>query len=109
VAELQMDVQHAHLLIHAGEPPRDVRPSLLRRIARHVLQRPAPQLPVHLSIDNLAGHRLLDLDQVDALLDIPLPAGTYHVTARQGAATRRYTMTLSASSAHELHLRLAEP
>jgi hypothetical protein len=109
VAELQADVLQAHLLVHAGEHAHDGRQaSLLRRFARQVLFAPraAARAPVHLSIDDLAGHRLLDLDQVDALLDIPLPAGTYHVTARQGAASRRYTMTLAASSAHDLHLRL---
>jgi hypothetical protein len=112
VAELQVDVPQAHLLVHAGQHAHDgARPSLLRRFARQVLLAPraAARAPVHLSIDDLAGHRLLDLEHVGALLDIALPAGTYHVTARQGAATRRYTMTLAASSAHELHLRLPGP
>ena len=108
VAEFQAGVQPSHLLVHAGGYRRDgERPSLLQRFAQHLLPA-APPAPVHLSIEDLAGHRLLDLDQIDPLLDIPLPAGTYHVTARQGAATRRYTMTLAASSAHDLHLRLPE-
>jgi hypothetical protein len=109
LAELQADLPPAHLLVHAGEPRRDAaRPSLWHRLARRVLRAPRPsaRAPVHLSIDDLAGRRLLELDQVAPLLDIPLPPGTYHVTACQGPAMRRYTMTLAGTAAHDLHLRL---
>lgn len=38
------------------------------------------------------------------LIDLPLPAGTYHVTLNQGGLQRRYTVALEHGARFDLHL-----
>jgi hypothetical protein len=63
--------------------------------------------PVSLLVEDLQGHRFLAVDRSAPLTEVPLPAGTYHVTAQRGEARRRYTVTLEHGSTFDLVLRLA--
>ncbi len=57
-------------------------------------------------IDDSRGRHVLALEDPGPFIDVPLPPGTYRVTASQGAARRSYTMVLEAGAPLELHLRL---
>ncbi|MEO8119228.1 MAG: hypothetical protein ABI606_07895 [Rhodoferax sp.] len=59
-----------------------------------------------MQIDDLRGHRVLDIEAAGPLVDVPLPAGTYHVTAHRGKVRRGYTMTLKQGAFFDLYLRL---
>lgn len=63
--------------------------------------------PLSLHIDNLQGLRVHSVDDAGPLVDVPLPAGTYHVTVHFGKVRRSYTMTLEAGASFDLYLRLA--
>jgi hypothetical protein len=65
------------------------------------------RVPLRLRIEDLQGRPVLALDDAGHLVDVALPAGTYHVTADLGGVRRRYTMTLNQGSSFDLHLRLA--
>jgi len=101
----------AHLLIHAeaeiGERDRHSESPLRRRRA---LYADAPwhdeRAPLGLQIDDLEVQRVLDIDDAGPLTDIPLPAGTYHVSVHLGKVRRSYTMTLEQGVSFDLHLRL---
>lgn len=58
-----------------------------------------------LHIDTLQGVRVHSVDDAGPLVDIPLPAGTYHVTAELGKVRRSYTMTLEPGASFNLRLR----
>ncbi len=45
------------------------------------------------------------VDDAGPFVDIPLPAGTYHVTAELGKVRRSYTMTLEPGASFNLRLR----
>jgi hypothetical protein len=99
----------ARLLIHADDTdagsdgaPRRVEPWWRRWIAhrRRELARACTQL----SIADLQGRAYFAADDARSLIDLPLPAGTYHITARVGSATRRYTVTLQQGRTFDLHL-----
>jgi hypothetical protein len=49
---------------------------------------------LRLHIDDLEGRCLLVLDDAGPMIDVPLPAGTYHVFAGVASEQRCYTMTL---------------
>lgn len=74
--------------------------SVLRRARR---DEPAP---LRVRIDDLRGRPVLAIEDSAPLLDLPLPAGTYHVSACLGAVRRSYTLTLAPGGRFELHLRL---
>ena len=106
----------ARLLIHVvgAHPSRRGRlPSPLRRLLglftarrwRTELQATGP--PLDIRIDDLQGRRLLTIQDPGPLIDVPLPPGTYHVTARLGPVQRSYTLALDPDAAFDLHLRLA--
>jgi hypothetical protein len=61
--------------------------------------------PLRLRIDDLKGNRLFENNDVGALLDVALPAGTYQVTARFGNVRRGYTLTLAQGTSFDLFLR----
>ena len=50
--------------------------------------------PTGLRIDDLQGRQFFTLDQLRAVTDVPLPAGTYHVSVHHGEQQRLYTVTL---------------
>lgn len=101
----------AHLLIHAdatGDRWRRAAETPLQRLlalysegAEH--GRPA----LRIEIRDLKGHCLLSVDDASPLLDVSLPAGTYHVSTQLGGLKRGYTMSLQAGGAFDLYLRLA--
>ena len=62
---------------------------------------------LRLQVDDLQGQRLHAIDDAGPLTDVPLPAGTYHITAVRGALRRSYTLTLEPGASVDLYLRLA--
>lgn len=62
----------------------------------------APQ--VRVCVDDLQGQRHVDADGLGGLIELPLPANTYHVTARRGGLQRRYTVLLEPGATVDLHL-----
>ena len=63
--------------------------------------------PLCVQIVDLQGHCVFASEAVGPLIDISLPAGTYHVTAQLGKVRRCYTMALQIGASFHLHLRLA--
>jgi len=63
--------------------------------------------PLHLQIDDLRGKQMLASNDVGALVDVSLPAGTYQVTAQFGNTRRGYTLTLTQGTTFDLYLRHA--
>jgi hypothetical protein len=60
--------------------------------------------PPTLEIFDLPGHRLLSLTPAGAVVDLVLPAGTYHVTTQHGESRRSYTVVLEQDATTELRL-----
>ena len=77
----------------------------LRALARANLQRFLPA-PISMQIDGLQGRRFFVTEDAQPPIEILLPAGTYHVSARQSTLRRRYTVTLEQGATLHLHLRL---
>ena len=59
----------------------------------HLLR--APEAPTAVQIDDLRGQNFLRTHICPTVIDIRLPPGVYHVTARRRELSRRYTVTLS--------------
>jgi hypothetical protein len=102
----------ARLLIRAADGRRTEHGSLghvllrLRALAAdHLQRRPAARAGVR--IDSLQGCPCFAFEDVGSLIDVPLPAGTYHVTVVLGAMQRRYTVTLEHGATFDLRLPLA--
>ena len=55
----------------------------------------------------MQGHRLLTIHVLSPVIDAPLAAGTYQVTARLGKVQRGYTVALAPGAIFDLHLSLA--
>lgn len=64
------------------------------------------RLPLKVRIDDLQGCRYADIEALAPLINVDLPAGTYHVTAERGAALRRYTIKLESGAGFDLYLQL---
>lgn len=62
--------------------------------------------PLSLQIDDLQGNRVLSVNDAAPLLDVPLPAGAYHVSVHRGKVRCGYTMTIEPGASFDLHLRL---
>lgn len=75
--------------------------------ARLLQQRHAPVLAAVVQIDDLLGRRFVDTEQTRPMIEVALPAGTYHVTFRRGSWQRRYTVTLEQGATVHLHPRVA--
>jgi hypothetical protein len=60
-----------------------------------------------LEIDDLQGRQFFAAKDARSVIDVPLPAGTYHVTAQLGCVHRCYTVTLEQGAHVDLCLRLA--
>ena len=104
-------VRQSRLLIHAQDdhPPGRLSDSPLQRLrALYPTARPAGRAPLRLVIDTLAGDNVMSIDDAGPLVDLSLPAGTYHVTAHLGDTHRGYTMRLEPDASFDLHLRLAQ-
>ena len=78
--------------------------NLLARLRRSDLLGASSSL--RLQIEDLRKHCVRVIDDAELLTDIPLPAGTYHITATLGQWKRRYTMTLEPGTTFHLYLRL---
>ena len=61
--------------------------------------------PIELLIDDLQGQRLCAIHDAGPLTELPLPPGTYHVTALQCGSRRGYTMALLAGESFDLYLQ----
>ncbi len=80
----------------------------LKRLRALYSDRPGhDRAPLKVEINDLQGCRVLAIDNAGSLIDVPLPAGTYHVTAHLGKLRRGYTMTLQQGESLDLHLRLS--
>lgn len=103
----------AHLLIHAEVGPLNRQGGSALEAALHRLQaryrrRPQPtSAALQLQVDNLQGLRMSAVADAGSLTDLPLPPGTYHVTALLGVYRRCYTMTLEPGTSFHLHLRFS--
>ncbi len=64
------------------------------------------QSRMHVQVANLQGGELRCLDTSEALIELPLPPGTYDVTVTLGNIRRRYTVPLAPGASCDLHLRL---
>jgi hypothetical protein len=100
----------ARLLIHATGGTNvggGVLAGSLRRFLMPALEalRRRPPLPTCVRVDDLRGQQFFAADDVRSLVDVPLPAGTYHVNVRLGELQRRYTVTLQQGTTFDLYLR----
>lgn len=100
----------ARLLIHAsdavGEGGR-VLPLFVARLRAWVTpatRRRRPTL-VGLRVADLQGRQFFFVEGLLPVIDVPLPAGTYHVTVSLGLQQRRYTVALEQGATVDLHLR----
>lgn len=104
----------ARLLIHVkGAPSAWCKPfqsiwHRLRSLCFKDSRGKAPAVP-SVQIHDLQGQRVFATDAAGALIDLPLPAGTYHVSASIGKLRRSYTMTLEQGASFDLFLRLPAP
>lgn len=102
----------ARLLIHAedglGERATlfDSYVQRLRALYAHG-RHPGERAPLSVQINDLQGNSVLCINAAGPLVDVPLPAGTYHVTARLGQVRRAYTMTIESGASCDLYLRLS--
>ena len=95
----------ARLLIHAahGEAPsRGHFVALLRPWRALVASLRGQATSAH--ADDLRGQQFYAAEDAQSLLEVPLPAGTYHVNVRLGDARRRYTVTLEHGATVNLNL-----
>jgi hypothetical protein len=101
----------AHLLIHTdSEIDRRGRrsDSPLQRLLELYSDGPEHQRArLHVEIHDLQGQQMLAVEDASPLLDVTLPAGTYHVSTRLGSMQRSYTMSLKPGGAFDLYLRLS--
>jgi hypothetical protein len=99
----------AHLLIHATEGWREGGLGVVgvlsrwRAWARKLIRLRPPA--ARLEIVDLQGRSMFATDDLSSVVGVTLPPGTYHVTLRQGAEHRRYTVALEQGVTFELHLR----
>ena len=64
-----------------------------------------PSLCFH--IDDMQGHRLLAVQGASPVIDVPLVAGTYQITAQLGTVERSYSVALAQGASFDLYLSLA--
>jgi hypothetical protein len=107
-------VDTARLLIHACDPPAPAGcgafARALRRLAGRAWRGRARRAPLlrMVQVDDLLGRAFFASDSsrvaVELPIDLPLPAGTYHVTVDGSGQQRRYTVTLEQGATFHLHL-----
>ena len=104
------DSTMARLLVHALQAADDecgTLALLMRRLrpwARAAARCQQPALS-GLRICDLDGRGYFSADDPPSVIDLPLPAGTYHVSVSHGSQRRRYTVALGRGVAFHLHLR----
>jgi len=102
----------ARLLIHANHDVGASRPPQKAGLHRlrafwAIGQRQEKLAPLQLQVVDFHGHQAFATQDAGLLIEVLLPAGTYHVTATRGSVRRRYTMTLDQGVSFDLYLRLA--
>ena len=102
----------ARLLIHATDERRLSATDFSEKVRRLLPWRSHGRLPgaragLHLNITDARGFQVFALDDAGPLVDVPLPAGTYHVIARMGSVRRSYTMALDQGASVNLYLAFA--
>jgi hypothetical protein len=105
---------NAQLRIHAQSSPAcDTRTSWAfgatdDRAAREAANDPSldPDLALSFKIEDLRGHSLFATHDPAPLTYVPLAAGIYRVTARQGEVEHHYLMVLGAHESVDMHVRL---
>lgn len=101
----------AHLLIHAGTRPAVGQTRFqatlrrLRLLYPHDVRNTDSGL-MRVQINDLQGQQVFGVESAETLLDIPLPAGTYHVIVQRGKVRRSYTMAIEPGTSFDLYLRL---
>ena len=101
------DSAMARLHIDATQATADERGTLslvLRRLNPWTLDATQPALS-GLRINDLDGRSYFSADELPPVIDLQLPAGTYHVTVSHGTQQRRYTVALGQGVAVHLQLR----
>ena len=63
---------------------------------------------MRVQVDDLQGRSVFAAAGLRAPIDVPLPAGTYHVSVRLGERQRRYTVTLEQGATVDLRPRWAQ-
>ena len=99
----------ARLLIHAAKVPDEsaLKSALHRMRARYSGgRRQQPRVALKLQVDDLRGLRVDEIDDAGPLTELPLPPGTYLVTATAGSIRRGYTLTLEPGLSFDLYLHL---
>ena len=66
--------------------------------------RPTRRPLLDLRVDDALGRPVLAVQDPGSLIDLPLPSGTYHVSANLGRVRKSYTLALQAGTPFELHL-----
>lgn len=99
----------SHLLIRADDTPsvgHGAWAALLRRLRSSVAiaLRQRRRTAAGVRIDDLQGRHFFASEDARSLIDVSLPAGTYHVTVQLGDFSRRYTVTLAQGTTVDLHL-----
>lgn len=102
----------AHLLIHAHEGVLAGSDRFAWMLSRLRALAPAPwrraaATPTGVRVEDLQGREYFAAEDAHSLIDLPLPAGTYHVTLRLGELQRRYTVALEHGARVDLHLPVA--
>ena len=100
----------ARLLIHTGYAMGASKVMLAPALRRMRLSYSLPKNsePIQVIVEDLAGNRVLLLDDAAPLIDLPLPPGTYQVTASHGNVRRGYTLTLGRDTSFDLYLSFAD-
>ncbi len=101
----------ARLLIHAEDaagPGAGPLISTLKRLHSlcNMTRRRDDEAKLQVQIEDLQGKTMLSIASAGALTDVPLPVGTYRVTARRGKLRRAYTMRIELGAPFELYLHL---
>jgi hypothetical protein len=102
----------ARLVIHVGalpDPRRGSPARLWSRLASAAAQRlrwPGAR-PTQVRIEDLQGHPVFAAADLAAKIDVPLRAGTYHITACRGGRCLQYTVTLAQGGTCDLYPRMA--
>jgi 3-hydroxyisobutyrate dehydrogenase-like beta-hydroxyacid dehydrogenase len=65
-----------------------------------------PGFALSLKVEDLRGHSLFASHDPAPLTYVPLAAGIYRVTARQGEVEHHYLMVLGAHESVDMHVRL---
>ena len=97
----------ARLLIRGNEAGADdhrALPGFLGRLRDWAGARGRSSATVGLRIADLQGRHYFSASVLPSVIDLPLPAGTYHVTVSQGGQHRRYTVALEQGITFDLHL-----